>query len=149
MNAKMMDSMRANFNNQDVPNVGIFWFSPKSQELFGIAKIPTCDRQFDFRGLKTISTLHKDFWTKQYHKDKALGRPTAFHGDYTQTPRGRVWEQKDVGFIVTVGEWFKDYPIAKKLIQIEFDLPESTEYRIDDHWNIGSGWSGDAIGSTQ
>ena len=68
-----------------------------------------------------------------------------YENDYTQVPGGRVWELKDKGFVVTVGTWINKYPEVKKLILYEFDLPDSTEFKIELHWNIGSGWSGDRI----
>lgn len=142
----MMDYMRKNFDAQNDGYVGIFWFDAKNGELFGVDKVHAMEKDFDANGLKTSNTLHKDFWQKQFHKDTALGRTTRFKGDYTQTPRGRVWERRDKGFAVTVGEWINDYPKAKKIIPLEFDLPHDTEFIIDPHWNIGSGWSGEKLG---
>ena len=142
---EMIEHMKKNFDKQDEPYIGIFWYDSNEDELFGIQKNPAEDMQFDSNGNKTIRVLHKDFWRKEYHKSKALKRQTRFVGDYTLTPRGRVWEKQGEGFVVTVGEWIRDYPQAKTLIIIEFNLPSNTKFLIDCHWNIGSGWSGDKI----
>lgn len=43
-----------------------------------------------------------------------------------------------------VGNWIKNYLEAKNVILSEFELPEAdTQFIIDSHWNIGSGWEGD------
>jgi hypothetical protein len=144
--AKMMDYMRANMDAQNDAYVGIFWYDKNAGELFGVDKMHSMEKDFNINGLKTSNTLHKDFWRKQYHKDTALGRVTKFRGDYPIIPRGRVWERKGKGFAVTVGDWIKDKKKKKKLILIEFDLPENTEFIIDPHWDIGSGWSGEKLG---
>jgi len=142
---EMMEYMQKNFDKQNDAYIGIFWFDSNEDELFGIQKIPANTKKFNHNGNKTITVLHKDFWRKEYFKAKALGKRTRFIGDYTLTPRGRVWEKKDKGFIVTVGEWINDYPQSRELILIEFNLPKETKFVIDKHWNIGSGWSGDKI----
>jgi hypothetical protein len=128
---EMMEHMRNNFDKQDEPYIGIFWFDAKEDELFGIQKHPAADTQFDCNGNKTIRVLHKDFWQKEYHKSKALNKQTRFVGDYTLTPRGRVWEKRGQGFVVTIGEWINDYPQAKELILIEFNLPRDAEFLVD------------------
>jgi len=141
----MMEHMKNNFDKQDLPYIGIFWYDSNEDDLFGIQKITADTKDFDTKGNKTISVLHKDFWKKEYHKAKALNKRTRFIGDYTLTPRGRVWENKDEGFFVTVGEWIHDYPQAREQIIIEFNLPKETQFIVDPHWNIGSGWSGDNL----
>ena len=142
---EMMDYMSKNLGNQDDPYVGIFWYDPSARELFGIDKVHSLEKDFNTNGAKTTNTLHRDFWQKQHHKDKALNRQSRFIGDYSMTPRGRVWQERNKGFFVTVGEWINQHPEAKKLILLEFDLPKDTKFIIDPHWNIGSGWSGDLL----
>lgn len=61
--------------------------------------------------------------------------------DYTKYPRGRIFEIKNKGFVVCVGKWINDYPRVKRLVTDEFQLPENTEFIIDQHWDLGHGWS--------
>jgi hypothetical protein len=51
----------------------------------------------------------------------------------TKYPRGRIFEIKDKGFAVCVGNWIKDYPQVKQLVKNEFQLPENTEFIVDQH----------------
>ena len=53
---------------------------------------------------------------------------------------------------VAVGEWIKgeingqqvvDAEQLRELLEDEFNLPEGFEFVVDEHWNIGHGWSGD------
>ena len=53
---------------------------------------------------------------------------------------------------VAVGEWIKgeingqqvvDAEKLRELLEDEFNLPEGFEVVVDEHWNIGHGWSGD------
>jgi len=141
----MIDYMSANLDKQDLPYVGIFWYDPKKDELFGVVREEPDELMYNAEGNRTTKVLHKGFWQKQYHKAQSLGRATRFVGDFTQMPRGRVWQNKDKGFFVTVGEWIKKYPQAKDFVIIEFNLPNETEFKVYEHWNIGSGWDGDTL----
>lgn len=135
----MIDS----FNEQEEPMVGPFWYDPDKKEVYGQVVALAKDRPFYYshswnKEVRTGSALHKSIWEREYfrHKDKR------FSGDYTQRPRGRVFEFKDEGFKVFVGEWINKYPEAKEEILFEFQLPkENTEFVIDEHWDIGHGWS--------
>lgn len=135
----MIDS----FNEQEEPMVGPFWYDPDKKEVYGQVVALAKDRPFYYshswnKEVRTGSALHKSIWEREYfrHKDKR------FSGDYTQRPRGRVFEFKGEGFKVFVGEWINKYPEAKEEILFEFQLPkENTEFVIDEHWDIGHGWS--------
>ena len=135
----MIDS----FNEQDEPYLGPFWYDPKKKEVYGQVVSLAKDLQFYSsqiwkKEIKTSSVIQKTIWEKEYfrHKDKR------FSGDYTLRPRGRVFEFKDEGFKVMVGSWIKDYPEAKEEILYVFQLPkDNTEFVIDEHWDIGHGWS--------
>ena len=75
-----------------------------------------------------------------------LSKDKRSNGNYTLVPRGRVFEFKDVGYVVFTGEWIDNCPEAKDLILFEFNLPEDkTEFRKDSHWDIGHGWSQEFI----
>lgn len=127
---------------QDEPLVGIFWYSVSDNELFGVTNSPALDLawrmspQFGTE-IKTDRRLHQKIW-KNHH----FNNEPRFAHNYMYTPRGRVFEFKDEGFKVYTGKWINDYPQAKDLIIKEFQLPiDNTEFVIDEHWDIGHGWS--------
>lgn len=138
-----IDAMIDSFDKQDDPYVGAFWYDPDREELYG--QKPTLASDIPFyhssqwsKDVRTGRALHKSIWKKEHFK----GKDPRFTGDYTEKPRGRVFEFKDEGFIVFTGSWIKDYPEAKQLIIDEFQLPsDNTQFKIDDHWEIGHGWS--------
>lgn len=132
-------------NNQyvDDPNVGIFWFDPNEQELFGVYYVLAEDAKYFHSNIfnneaRTCKPMHYAIWQKECNKGKDKRFQTL---DYTKYPRGRVFEVKDVGFKVCVGSWINDYPKVKQLVLDEFQLPENTEFIIDKHWDLGHGWS--------
>ena len=132
-------------NNQfvDDPCVGIFWYDPEEDDLFGIYSVLSEDTNYYestmFGGMaRTCRPLHYSIWQKECNR----GRDKRFQTmDYTKYPRGRVFEIKDKGFVVCVGSWIKQYPSIKDLVLTEFQLPEDTEFLIDTHWELGHGWS--------
>lgn len=86
--------------------------------------------------------MHKQIWKKESFR----GRDKRFVGDYTLIPRGRVSFVKNKGFIVFIGEWINKYPSVKDDIIYEFELPkDNVQFVIDEHWNIGYGWSDELI----
>ena len=135
--------MAENIDKQDDGEVGIFWYAPKEQELFGVKSADVNDVEFykstlfDGAEVKTCRPLHYKVWEREYHR----GKDKRFKGDYTLVPRGRVFYVKDKGFVVIVGDWIDEYPEAKEDILFEFNLPQDTEFKKDVHWNIGHGWS--------
>ena len=136
--------MMSSIDEQDDPYVGMFWYDTDKNELFGIRSALSSDRPFSRCSLfdkraRTCSPLHKSVWEKEYFRKK----DPRFLGDYTQVPRGRVFEVEDIGFIVCVGSWINDHPQAKQEILEEFQLPEDTQFKIDTHWELGHGWSSD------
>ena len=138
-----MDAMLDSFESQGSPCVGPFWYDPENDELFGQSLTLASDRPF-FKSLqfgaevRTGHALHKSIWKKK----SMQGKDKRFSGDYTQVPRGRVFEFKGQGFKVFVGSWIDDYPSAKGQIIDEFDLPrDNTEFVKDSHWDLGHGWS--------
>lgn len=138
-----IEVMINSFNEQNDPMVGPFWYDPERKEVYGHIIALAKDRPYYYspswkKEVRTGSALHKSIWEREYfrHKDKR------FSGDYTLRPRGRVFEFKYEGFKVFVGEWINQYPEAKEEILFEFQLPkEKTEFVIDEHWDIGHGWS--------
>lgn len=141
-NNAAMDVMAFNDDYQDEPFVGCFWYDPDRNELYGVGKTMAMDVEYydSMQWKKTIKTgrlLHKNIWQKEYYRK----RDKRFSGDYTQKPRGIVFEFKDEGFKVFTGSWINDYPKAKEEIIFGFQLPENTEFIIDEHRQLGHGWS--------
>ena len=139
----LKELMAENIQHQDDGEVGIFWYDPENDELFGVKSADVNDvpfyksNLFNGKEVKTCRPLHYKVWEREYYR----GKDKRFRGDYTLVPRGRVFFVKDEGFIVVVGEWINDYPTAKNIIIDEFNLPDQTEFKIDEHWAIGHGWS--------
>jgi peptidoglycan/xylan/chitin deacetylase (PgdA/CDA1 family) len=136
--------MRRNFDYQNEPKVGIFWYSPVHDDLFGVNKIDAIDVVPNQEGQKTIRTLHRTVWQKQRNRYMAKGKigNSMWEGSYKMVPRGRVWQDAESErFYVMVGSWIDKYPSAMDLIIDEFDLPDDTEFVKDTHWEIGHGWS--------
>lgn len=137
-----MDVMASNDELQEEPSVGIFWYDKDKNDLFGVVSALAQDvpyysnNMFDSK-VRTCRALHKNIWNKENKRNK----DPRFSGDYTQVPRGRVFEVENKGFVVMVGDWIEKYPEAKEEILAEFNLPEDTEFKMDDHWNLGHGWS--------
>lgn len=136
--------MSENNEYQDDALVGIFWYDPATDDLFGVYAVNVNDVNFYKSDtfnceVKTCKQLHYATWQKECNK----GRDKRFQTmDYTKYPRGRVFQLSDGSFIVCVGNWINDYPSCKDLILIEFQLPkDNTEFVIDSHWDLGHGWS--------
>lgn len=131
-------------NNQfvDDPYVGIFWYSPEDDELFGVYSVLADDVNYYYSdtfqaNAKTCRPLHYALWQKGANK----GKDTRYQQDYNAVPRGRVFYVENKGFVVCVGHWFNQHPNVRDLIIEEFQLPEDTEFVIDSHWDLGHGWS--------
>ncbi len=141
----MLKQMEANRGHADDPKVGIFWYNPSWNELFGVVTHPVRDytRANASDGRITCSELHEDVWRKEFNRQKFHGDGSGpFIGPYENKPRGRVFYSMDEDkFIVTVGHWLEEYPQAKQLIMEEFDLPaEKTVFQYAIHWDIGHSW---------
>lgn len=136
--------MKENNEYVDEPCVGIFWYDPQENELFGVRSVIADDVNFYHssmfnQDIRTIKFLHYAIWQKEANKGKDERFQTT---NYTKYPRGRIFEIKDKGFEVYVGNWIKIYPQCKKLVLDEFDLPENnTTFIIDIHWDLGHGWT--------
>ena len=137
------ETMAFNAKYANEPYVGIFWYDTANQELFGVKSVSVEEVKYRESSIfksfvKTCTTIDRNVWKKEAFR----GKDKRFSGDYTQIPRGRVFEVKDKGFFVCVGKWINDYPEAKKEIIFEFQLPEDkTQFMIESHWELGHGWS--------
>lgn len=138
-----IEAMINSFDEQNEPMVGPFWYDPDNKEIYGQVVALAKDIPYRYslllnKEIKTGSATAKNIWERQCLRNK----DKRFSGDYTLRPRGRVFEFKDEGFKVFVGEWINLYPEAKEEILFEFQLPkDKTEFVIDEHWDIGHGWS--------
>jgi hypothetical protein len=134
-----LTEMQKYFKNN--PEVGIFWYNDEEEELFEIHSIPVTSLQ---SGQLTYPKLHKTIWQElraraiQKKKDNKPYDPI-YLSDYTQIPRGRVFFKEDT-FYVFVGSWITDK--IKQLVIKQFNLQNlNVVFKVDEHWEIGHGWS--------
>ena len=140
-----MEDMRS--FDEPMPSVGIFWYDPEDQSLFGVRKKELTPREVEDAAEKgkpfiNYPHLHRQVWANEYFRAQSEHSATKFKGDYTQIPCGRVAWTIDK-FIVLVGHWAE--PIQdelSELIEVAFALPYF-EFVYDEHWDLGHGWSGD------
>ena len=137
----VMASMSDNFENQEDPKVGIFWYDEKMDELFGVTASYVDELPFNSNGLKTVRTLHKTWWQEQKNKAVSKGKnPGIFMKNYTLIPRGRIFQSADGVFQLMCGSWINEHII--ELVKDEFNLTNvPLEVIVDTHWEIGHGWS--------
>lgn len=139
----VIEAMISSFSRQEDPCVGSFWYDPDEDELFGVYSVSVDDTKYykspQFKEeVRTGTKLHSAIWKREFHR----GKDERFKGDYTQVPRGRVFEFKDKGFIVFTGDWIEDYPQVREMIIEEFQLPrDRVTFEKDIHWDLGHGWS--------
>lgn len=142
MNA-FKEVMAANMDHQDDGEVGIFWYDPEEDDVFGVKSASVDDVPYYnsdiFRGcrVKTCRPLHYKVWDRERHR----GKDPRFSGNYTKVPRGRVFYVEGRGFVVVVGSWINEFPEAKEAIKSEFNLPNDVDFEINSHWDIGHGLS--------
>lgn len=142
--AKAMSAMDDSLDKQDNPKVGIFWFSPKLNDVFGVVSIDAETAPISGGGLRTCKELHKNIWKKNFNYNKFHGIKSEFVGDYKDTPRGRIFFDEDTEeYSIMVGHWINDYPQAKTAIKNAFNLTDKTldvKFKYGNHWEIGMGY---------
>lgn len=150
---EMVDFM-SNFFDDGKPQVGIFWLDYVHNTLFGVEK-DDAEKYIEERGVGTLHKLHRTYWQKQHHRAIAKNDTTSIfykEKNYTLIPRGRVFVRSDGSIYVAVGSWINgdingknviNQQKVREIIADEFNLPDDFEFMIDEHWNIGHGWSGD------
>lgn len=137
-----LELMENNLDSQNEPMLGTFWYDKHNDELFGIRsvyadEVPYYESSIFKNKVKTSKLLHKTIWTKEHFR----GKDKRFNGDYTKTPRGRIFEVENEGFVVCVGSWIKDCPNVFDLVIEEFQLPkDQTKIMLEDHWELGNGF---------
>ena len=142
-----MRLMASNRGKGHEPMVGIFWYSPQHNDLFGVRSHRASDyvkpnARSEFCSV-TCSEMHEDVWKKEFHRQKYKNNGIdPFVGAYEMTPRGRIFynPQADV-FTIAVGSWIEQYPQAIPLIEEEFNLKGTLhEVKTAHHWDIGQRW---------
>ena len=142
-------SLMENFLSPEQPKLGIFWYDYRKEQLFGVEKREISED--DMKGIHTLEKLHRTFWQKWHHRAVAKNDISSIYyqqHNYTLIPRGRIFVI-DGEISVRVGEWITEGINGVKinlekfhdLICDEFDLPEDVRFVIDEHWNLGHGWS--------
>jgi hypothetical protein len=141
----LIEIMTKGLGNED-PKVGIFWYNPSRNELFGVVALSLDDPGVSKCPYgKTSIMLHRTYWQKEYrrlkykeHQDNTF----PYIGSYMNKPRGRVFF-RDGKFQIAVGDWIhegENYKAIDLVIE-RFDLTqEDVEILEDHHWNIGEGW---------
>ena len=63
-------------------------------------------------------------------------------GDFTMTPRGRVfYDNTTKSYEIMVGHWADEYPNLLNLVKQRFNLQnEKCELKYGEHWEIGNGF---------
>ncbi|GHV07245.1 hypothetical protein FACS1894217_07650 [Clostridia bacterium] len=147
-NSLLMQTMRDNVEVQDDPKVGMFWYHPKLGQLIGVKDAYAAELAFNEKGRKTLKSLHAKVWPEISSYALLTGaakKPTGDIADYTQVPRGRVFQIDTPGrtyFEVLVGSWINDYPEAAGLIIKQFNLNGvDFDFIESEHWDIGRGTS--------
>lgn len=146
--ANAMNLMASNRGKGDEPMVGIFWYSPQRNELFGvrshrISDYTKANSRSEF-GSISCSEMHEDVWKKEYHRQKYKNNGIGpFVGAYEMIPRGRIFYNPDTEvFTIAVGSWITNHPQAVPLIVEEFNLAGTTyEVKTAHHWDIGQKWN--------
>lgn len=142
-----MNLMASNRGKDDEPKVGIFWYDPRKDDLFGVRSHRVSDylkpnSRSEF-GSVSCSEMHEDVWKKEYHRQKYKnGGIGPFTGAYEMTPRGRIFYNPETDvFTIAVGSWIEQHPQAVELIVDEFNLRQSRyEVKTAHHWDIGQKW---------
>ena len=145
----LFDTMRDNVGSHNQPKVGMFWYNPERNRLVGIRSVFARDLAFNPKGRKTVRDLHHTAWDEVREDALANGSTDKiwYEEDYTQVPRGRVFQMEVPGsdteyFEILIGKWIHEYPDAVKLILKAFNLEKSEyEFIYSQHWDIGHGTS--------
>ncbi len=143
-----MRFMESNRGKDQEPKVGIFWYSPQRNDLFGIISHRVSDyvkpnSRSEF-GTVSCSEMHEDVGKKEYRRQKYKnGGVGPFTGAYEMVPRGRIFFNPDTNvFTIAVGSWIEQYPRAVPLIVEEFNLKDTKyEVKTAHHWDIGQKWN--------
>lgn len=143
-----MRLMESNRGKDGEPKVGIFWFDPRHNDLFGVRSHRVSDylkpnARSEYSSV-SCSEMHEDVWKKEYHRQKYKNNGLGpYVGAYEMTPRGRIFYNPDTEeFTIAVGSWIEQYPQAVVLIEEEFNLKDTKHsVKAAHHWDIGQRWN--------
>lgn len=143
-----MRLMESNRGKDGEPKVGIFWFDPRHNDLFGVRPHRVSDylkpnARSEYSSV-SCSEMHEDVWKKEYHRQKYKNNGLGpYVGAYEMTPRGRIFYNPDTEeFTIAVGSWIEQYPQAVVLIEEEFNLKDTKHsVKAAHHWDIGQRWN--------
>lgn len=143
--ASVMALMAANRGKDSEPKVGLFWYNPANNTLFGVVSHRLSDytKANASDGRITCSEMDEDVWKKEYRKQKYQNNGQGpYIGVYQDKPRGRVFYNISTDtFEVAVGKWLEEFPQAYQLVLEEFNLPaDRTKPMYAIHWDIGMSW---------
>ena len=118
-----MRLMSSNRGKDDEPKVGIFWYSPQRNELFGVrshraSEYVKANSRSEF-GTVSCSEMHEDVWKKEFHRQKYKnGGIGPYVGAYEMTPRGRIFYNPDSDeYTIAVGSWIQQYPQGQRMLK--------------------------------
>lgn len=110
--------------DEPMPAVGIFWYDPKEHDFFGVYKKELTPKMVEEALQKGITNIE---YTEPLRRHPFSGR-VSWNIDH---------------FVVFVGQWANDKEEElTALLEKYFALPYF-EFRYDEHWDLGHGWSGD------
>ena len=143
-------SLMENFLSPETPKLGIFWYDYTKEQLFGVEKRDATEIEMK-SGLHTLEKLHRTYWQKWHHRAVARNETDSIfyqQHNYKLIPKGRIYLTNGL-FTARVGNWIEEGINGHKidavklhdLICDEFDLPEDFDFVIDEHMNLGHGWS--------
>jgi hypothetical protein len=143
---KVMDTMRSFADERDdKPQVGIFWVNERTGTLYGVFMCDAEDGEGYAPDVKTYPRLHRDLWRQA---SRQLPREDRGAFDYTSYARGRVFYNplRQV-FSIMHGDWLeKQGQELREEILETFNLTgQDVRWVRDSHWDLGHGWTGDAI----
>ena len=110
--------------DEPMPAVGIFWYDPQEHDFFGVYKKELTPKMVEEALQKGITNIE---YTEPLRRHPFSGR-VSWNIDH---------------FVVFVGQWAADIEDElTALLEKYFALPYF-EFRYDEHWDLGHGWSGD------
>ena len=137
---KVMNTMLLAMPAGNEPKVGIFWID-KENLPFEVHSVPVSQGFQTTDNLITIGILHKNVWKEEYNDRKYHHKEIGIYAaPYSDIRRGRIFFNKTKNqYEIMTGSWVTDEILAE--IIRKFNLPKNSVNIIDEHWEIGHGYS--------
>ena len=137
----IIDTMRQYKDDDEKPQIGIFWYSPEENSLVDVYVQDFDSVAPNTNGRPILTKIHQRVWEKNYYMARAKGdkKQAYYEQDYVLCARGRVNfnENQDV-FEVMTGDWIDKYPDLNAGIIEDLQLPvEKTLFLKCEHWPLG------------